>query len=316
VEVHYLKSNKEFDYSELQKAAEKAVEGYTALNKDAFNEAGKQKLQEAIELWKKEVATTDIQNRKARINKRSAGRLYKNIGLAYAYLRDYKSARENIKSALKLYPSMSNNSTVYWEQLGERFYHQQKYYEMNKDAEVVLDQPKVNVENRGIAGYNDVRSGYQAFLGNEMSDQIATAKKEREEAIASGEENPYKTQMVHSATQGYMLMIPNLSSATLTSLADMKNAMKKLEEFPVEICELTQLNQLILKNNKIKTIPTDIGKLVNLTKLDLAKNQIASLPSELGELKKLKTLVLKGNPLTDGEVDKIQKLLPKCKIKI
>ncbi|TLX71061.1 leucine-rich repeat domain-containing protein [Labilibacter sediminis] len=314
IEVHYVKTNKEFDYSELQMAANTAVEGYQLLNNNYNNQQGKDKLKEAIAVWEKTLAELDANNRKAKINKRVGGRLYKNIALAYAYLLDYDAAMDNIQSALKLYPSTSNNSTVIWEQLNSRFYKQKKSFDMNKDAEVVINSGEVKVINRGIGAYAAFKSDYKVFSGEEMKNQIADIKKTHAEGVASGKINPYEEKMVHSATQGYMLVLPSLTGM-MTTLAEMKEAMKKLEEFPVEVCELTQLNQLTLKNNHIKTIPTDIKNLVNLKRLDMSKNQLAVLPVELGELKELNTLILKGNPLNDGELDKIQKLLPDCKIK-
>ncbi len=316
IEVSYIKDNKEFQYPELQKAANKAIEGFNTLKNNYSNQAGKDKLMEAVQVWEKAVETKNINDRKSRINRRSAGRLYHNIALAYAYCQDFDKAILALNTGLAMYSGISNNFTVSCESLRSRLYDQKKYFDMNKNAEVKISDGSSNVTvvDLGTNAYPDFKSDYASFNRDDMSDKIAEAKKIQEEAIASGAVNKYQDKVLHSATQGYMLSLPTSMGAT--SLAEIQAAMKKLNEFPIEACDLTQLNQLILKNNHIKSIPTDIKKLVNLKRLDLSKNELTELPVELGELKELNTLVLKGNPLKSGEVDKIQKLLPDCKIKL
>ncbi len=315
IEVHYLKDSKEFQYPELTKAADLAVEGYALIKDNYNNQSGINKLKEAIAIWEKEAATINADDRKARINKRSGGRILKNIAMAYAYIGDYNAAIDHIDKALALYPSTSNNSTVEWEGLKVRFYDLQKNAELNKGLKVSTAQSEVKVINLGIEGYADLKADLGEQNTDNMFTQIEAAKEKYNEDVAAGKVNKYEANVMHSATQGYMLTLPSMTG-NLTSLADMQAAMKKLEEFPIEVCDLVKLNQLTLKNNKIQTIPADIKKLVNLKRLDLSKNQIEVLPAELGELKSLKNLVLKGNPLKAGEVDKIQELLPDCKIKM
>lgn len=38
------------------------------------------------------------------------------------------------------------------------------------------------------------------------------------------------------------------------------------------------------------------------------------IPDELGELDKLLFIKIDGNPLKDGELEKLKKMLPKCQI--
>ncbi len=316
IEVYYPKDSKEYQYPELEEAANTAVQGFASLKDHFSSQEGKDKLITAIGVWNKTVQNKDLNDKKSRINRRIAGRLYHNIALAYAYCQDFENALVNINAGLAMYPGTSNNFTVLCESLRSRLYDQKKYFDMNKDAEVKVSTGSQNIQvvNLGTNSFGDFKSDYAAFNRNDMSDKIAEAEKIQEEAIASGQVNKYQDKVLHSATQGYMLALPSTMGAT--SLAEIQEAMKKLEEFPVEACDLVQLNQLILKNNKIKVIPTDIKRLVNLKRLDLSKNQLTELPVELGDLKELNTLILKGNPLNSGEVEKIQKLLPDCNIKI
>ncbi len=316
IEVYYIKDSKEYQYPELEKAANTAVEGYTSLKNNYSAQEGKDKLLSAVQVWEKTVEEKDLNDKKARINRRIAGRLYHNIAIAYAYCQDFEKALVSINAGLAMYPGTSNNFTVLCESLRSRLYDQKKYFDMNKDAEVKISNgsESIQVVNLGNNAFDDFKNDYSAFNRNEMSDKIAEAKKIQEEAVASGQVNKYQDKVLHSATQGYMLALP--SSMGATSLAEIQEAMKKLDEFPIEACDLVQLNQLILKNNRIKVVPADIKKLVNLKRLDLSKNELTQLPAELGELKELKTLLLKGNPLNSGEVEKIQKLLPDCDIKL
>lgn len=319
IEVHYVKDSKDFQYPELLEAANMAIKGYELLKENYTSQDGKSNLTSAIKIWEAAVSEKDLNNKDAKINKKVAGRLYKNLAQAYAYLQNYDEAGKNINEALAIYPNTSNNSTVEWENLREWIYEAGKCYKMNKSAEVKVVKLEnmgnaIKLVNRGVEEYPNFKSDYTAFTRQEFGERLSDAKKAQEEAVASGMVNKYQDKVLHSVAQGYMLSLPSTFGAT--SLAEIQEAMKKLEEFPIEACDLVQLNQLILKNNKIKSIPADIKKLVNLKRLDLSKNEITELPIELGELKELNTLILKGNPLKAGEVEKIQKLLPDCSIKL
>ncbi len=66
-----------------------------------------------------------------------------------------------------------------------------------------------------------------------------------------------------------------------------------LQEIPLEITALTQLQYLSFEGSKLKEVSTHIGKLVSLEKLSLKNcNQLQSISGEVGQLKKLQSLDL------------------------
>jgi len=69
---------------------------------------------------------------------------------------------------------------------------------------------------------------------------------------------------------------------------------------PTEICNLTNLNILNLRQNQFSgELPIEIGSLSNLTTLDLRFNQFTGeVPSEIGNLINLNYLKLRNNFFT------------------
>lgn len=70
-----------------------------------------------------------------------------------------------------------------------------------------------------------------------------------------------------------------------------------LHDFPNEVIECFQLEQLDLSNNNISGISAGIGNLQNLERLNIIGNQLNELPEQLAEMPNLKDVLLKGNPL-------------------
>ena len=165
---------------------------------------------------------------------------------------------------------------------------------------------------------------HKAWMASAGAQQLAIEKEEQEEMHASGEANKSEALVQHNALQGYFL--------TVTPLGP------KLTELPPEMCDLQQLNTLLLDMHKIEKVPADIKKLENLKTLSLARNQISTLPPEIGELRNLqklnlannqikevpdtfaslsnlKTLNMKNNQLSKDQQAKLKKMLPNTKIK-
>lgn len=110
-----------------------------------------------------------------------------------------------------------------------------------------------------------------------------------------------------------------------------------ITELPPGIGNLTKLEQLSLTVNAIPTIPSSIQSLQQLRMLDLSDNipltdisaltaltkleslslfgcGITELPADIGKMKALKTLGLTGTHITSGELERVQKELPGCRI--
>jgi hypothetical protein len=68
---------------------------------------------------------------------------------------------------------------------------------------------------------------------------------------------------------------------------------------PKTIGNLTQLKELLLKQNSISSLPSGIGSLTALQRLDLSGNSLASVCPELGLLSQLEWLSLRGSRFTD-----------------
>src|SRR5215211_4352854 len=69
----------------------------------------------------------------------------------------------------------------------------------------------------------------------------------------------------------------------------------QLKELPSWIGELSALRALRLSNNQLENLPSEIGSLSRLTALDLRKNQLKMLPIAITALS-LRDLMLDENP--------------------
>lgn len=85
----------------------------------------------------------------------------------------------------------------------------------------------------------------------------------------------------------------------------------ELDYLPKEICDLSQLQNLLLFCNKLTYIPKEIGNLSELITLDLHNNKLISVPQELGKLSQLVILYLQENNLASipEELGKLSQLL-------
>lgn len=86
-----------------------------------------------------------------------------------------------------------------------------------------------------------------------------------------------------------------------------------LEEFPAEVAELPNLEDLRLNGNRLSALPPEIGKLTKLKRLELADNRLSELPPEIGRLTLLEDLQLwknklEGLPAEIGQLTSLKRL--------
>lgn len=70
-----------------------------------------------------------------------------------------------------------------------------------------------------------------------------------------------------------------------------------LTTLPLEICKLTNLRILILRDNQLSSLPPEIGNLSELEVLVVSGNQLEALPPEIGFLIRLKRLDIHSNKI-------------------
>ncbi|MFK7796634.1 MAG: leucine-rich repeat domain-containing protein [Aureispira sp.] len=300
------------DYTALDAAQKGAIEAFKVIKKKGMSDLTKGLLEQSIATWTKELEELDLDDKKARINKRISLHLYQNIAWAQMYLLNFEEARQAIQDAIKLTNSnVTSNATEARQALKDLIYERSRAYEWNKDMAVDLNRTNLNIDRRPSNEYNAAQSELAGFEGVGMIEQA----KAEEEDTYDPTENPYLSQIQYTTTQGHMLTVPQ-TAMTATSMEAFLSGKKpeKLKEFPRAITELTQLNQLILKDNELSSIPDEIGQLTDLKRLDLSNNQLTDLPDTLGDCKNLKRLLIKGNKIPAARVAAIQKLLPKTKI--
>ena len=102
------------------------------------------------------------------------------------------------------------------------------------------------------------------------------------------------------------------------NLEDLVLRGNKIEEIPIEIKKLKKLKELSLGNNPIKDFDLLIETLKTVKKLeslDLEATGIKKVPNSIKELKKLKTLYLWGNPIDSNEISRVQSLIPSVEVK-
>lgn len=99
VEIVYVKNNKG-DYDDLENAMFDAKEGLSMLT--SREDDAKAKLQSAIEAWESALAEGDMDDKKARINKKVIPDLYKNLLLTCAMVGDFDKADDHYSASLRL----------------------------------------------------------------------------------------------------------------------------------------------------------------------------------------------------------------------
>lgn len=101
---------KKHNYDDYIEAYNLATEGYEILAKD--EETAKTKLLEAIVIWEKALTESDVNNKKARINKNVTVATYLNLIEAYIWTNQYDKVNEIISKANKVKLSGKEKSLI------------------------------------------------------------------------------------------------------------------------------------------------------------------------------------------------------------
>ncbi len=88
----------------------------------------------------------------------------------------------------------------------------------------------------------------------------------------------------------------------------------QLERLPDDMGQMQSLRWLRLNSNDLTVLPDSITELTSLERLYVSDNALRVLPDDIGNLQALDTLVLTGNPLEEGELERVRAALPVCDV--
>lgn len=97
----------------------------------------------------------------------------------------------------------------------------------------------------------------------------------------------------------YEVALERIEEANKAESTELNLEWLGLTDLPLELWELSHLQQLNLNGNNLTTLPAGIGQLSNLQALWLYNNRLTSLPPEIGQLKNLTYLDISNNLLSD-----------------
>jgi tetratricopeptide (TPR) repeat protein len=328
-------------YKDLSDAYETAVTVYKNYKANGYSPEIVAPLKTAIAAWEKALTESNLSDKKARINYDITLKLHENLAVAYMYTNDYETAIVHFGKIASLQKaSFPDFSDANYAKVKDRAVARVGGVTANRailesadkiktaiaDADRYRSQLVVADMQKEFSILEKQYTDYKASQGASNSSFVEGAEKK---AIASGKLNPYESKIANSMVQGNYFQVSSFFGG----------AVEEYTEVPVLLCEIQQLNELIitgnkvakvppeiaklkmlkvlnLKDNKLTELPEELSKVESLKKIDVSGNQISKLPSEIGQLKNLKELNIKGNPVSADEVARVKAALPKCKVKI
>jgi len=219
------------------------------------------------------------------------------------------------------YPHQEVNE-YFKSQLPEKYFEGEKspisvpINDMNNWNPAISREKEINVSI--LARFHFKKGDFKKVEFLDATNEIKKESEKTESGIVSSGEIEDALKNIKTLTsfsqygKGLETIDPRIGE--LVNLKELYLGKNEFEMIPQEIFELEKLEQFHIYNTNLKSIPKEIGKLQNLKFLFINDNNIEVLPKELGELKKLIFIKIDGNPLKEGELDKLKKMLPNCQI--
>jgi hypothetical protein len=299
-------SGKAFDYTELTTTQSAVVDALSKYKTSGADPSAV--LTSALTVWNKELSSSDLNNKQARINLKVTVGLLRNKVIAYLYLYDLPNAEKTMAELSRTFAALFNQTDkADLKKLEEKISRMKKMginLNANKfllkeapvKADKVFEKMTTDLSNtsldpiKGGPKYTEFKADYENYIGSAVAETGKTVTSKKEDLTKSminmavsgsaSENKDYKTRIVND---------PGKEEVSLKLFPFAGDSFKTL---PVEVCNLTDLTLLNATGiDDFNTIPPEIGNLVNLKKLNLYSNSnLKSIPSTIGKLTKLELL--------------------------
>ncbi|SDH81858.1 leucine-rich repeat domain-containing protein [Winogradskyella thalassocola] len=326
VNVFTGKGGKGYDYSDLDEAQRQAITVYDNMYKDGkVNAQTIDQLMIPVNRWLTFIKEVNLDDKKAKINRKVAQGLYMNLATAYFQARNFDEASKY----LELYEDAYNNPVLRGTdqgviQLSKLIVEQRKGIAANTnqtydyDALNKLVMPtniEIEIDDLGESMVNELSGSYSFYAKDkEKEASVAASGSIYKSNISPGQYGP--TLVMMTVYDGDLNEFP-LEVTQLDIKGLVFTGGYSFEHIPAEIGNMTNLQQINLTASNVSSIPEEIGQLINLKRLNLSKTKISKLPESIKNLKNLKMLNIKNTNISDAEVAKIKSWLPKgCKLKV
>lgn len=100
LEIYVPKKHQDYTYDELVNALTNAQSAYASLSYDRDKATAKASLAKAIAIWEEELKSSDLDDKKARINKKITGLISANLADAYFWSENFEKANLYINKAI------------------------------------------------------------------------------------------------------------------------------------------------------------------------------------------------------------------------
>lgn len=87
-----------------------------------------------------------------------------------------------------------------------------------------------------------------------------------------------------------------------------------LEYFPVSVCQMAHIEELVLNRNNFQIVPSCINYCTELRKIDFWETPVRSLPAEMKSLKKLELIDFSGVRMNPTSHKKLKEQFPNVKL--